>query len=107
MIQDLFLELPSFIDRVEISQFSLGDKYPMIKSCRYCNDRAEIALEFNDKVSIRIETQLLINWPKPGKLTLSYRVGTASLPVTLDVSLIEFSATVYACYNENRLRLKF
>jgi maintenance of morphology protein 1 len=66
MLQNQFLILPSFIDRVEISQFSLGDKYPTIKSCRYCNDRAEIALEFNDNISIRVETQLLLNWPKPG-----------------------------------------
>jgi maintenance of morphology protein 1 len=66
MIQGHFLVLPSFIDRVDICQFSLGDKYPTIKSCRYCNDRAEVAVEFQDNISIRIDTQLLVNWPKPG-----------------------------------------
>lgn len=68
MIQASFKNLPSFIDRIDMCHFSLGDKYPAIKSCRYCNDRAEIALEFYDNICIRLETQILINWPRPGTL---------------------------------------
>lgn len=96
MIQTSFHDLPSFIDRVDVCQFSLGEKFPVIKSCRYCGDHAEIVLEFHDHISITLETQLLINWPNPGipSIFASLKSGTAGLPVTLEVSVNHFSATV-------------
>jgi hypothetical protein len=40
---------------------------------------------FKDQITLGIDTSVLVNWPKP---------GMASLPVSLSVSITEFSGTV-------------
>lgn len=49
------------------------------------NVRVEFEFEFDDQISLGIETSLLVNWP---------RSGIASLPIALVVSIIKFSGTV-------------
>lgn len=47
--------------------------------------RAEIDFEYNDQVTLGIETQLILNWP---------RQAFAVLPVSLVLSVVRFSGTV-------------
>ncbi|KAJ3413067.1 ERMES complex subunit mmm1 [Chytridiales sp. JEL 0842] len=82
---------PGFMGPISITDFSLGEEYPLLKFARMryaeqsSNLRAEIGFEFNDQITLGIDTQVLINWPKP---------CIASLPVSLTVSVIKFSGTV-------------
>ncbi|KAI9207787.1 uncharacterized protein BJ171DRAFT_491480 [Polychytrium aggregatum] len=82
---------PSFLGHVAITEFSLGEQYPIFKDAkiRYVeyttNLRAEIGFEYNDQITIGIDTQVLINWPK---------AYTASLPVSLSLSIVKFSGTL-------------
>ncbi|KAJ3215072.1 ERMES complex subunit mmm1 [Dinochytrium kinnereticum] len=76
---------------IAITDFSLGDEYPILKSARMrfaehsSNLRAELSFAFDDQITIGIDTQVLINWPKP---------LIASLPVSLVLSVIKFSGTL-------------
>ncbi|RKO91483.1 hypothetical protein BDK51DRAFT_7267, partial [Blyttiomyces helicus] len=47
--------------------------------------RAEIAFDFSDQIMVGVETQVLVNWPKP---------YMAALPVSLTVSVVKFSGTL-------------
>ncbi|KAJ3071257.1 ERMES complex subunit mmm1 [Podochytrium sp. JEL0797] len=82
---------PGFLGPVSITDFSLGEEYPKFKTARMqyaehsSNLRAEIEFEFNDQVTIGIDTQVVINWPKP---------AIASLPVSLVLSVVKFSGTI-------------
>ncbi|KAJ3100082.1 ERMES complex subunit mmm1 [Phlyctochytrium planicorne] len=82
---------PSFLGPITITDFTLGDEYPILKSARMrfaehsSNLRAEISFIFDDQITIGIDTQVLINWPKP---------LIASLPVSLALSVIKFSGTL-------------
>ncbi|ORY50882.1 hypothetical protein BCR33DRAFT_694617 [Rhizoclosmatium globosum] len=82
---------PGFLGHVNITDFSLGEEYPNFKSARMqyaehsSNLRAEIGFEFNDQITIGIDTQVVINWPKP---------AIASLPVSLALSVVKFGGTV-------------
>ncbi|KAI8620053.1 hypothetical protein BC830DRAFT_1101032 [Chytriomyces sp. MP71] len=82
---------PSYLGPIAITEFSLGEEYPQFKSARMqyaehsSNLRAEIAFEFNDQITIGIDTTVIINWPKP---------AIASLPISLVLSLVKFSGTI-------------
>ena len=47
--------------------------------------RAEIDFEYNDQITLGMETQLILNWPKQ---------AFAALPVSLLLSVVRFSGTV-------------
>lgn len=47
--------------------------------------RAEIDFEYNDQITLGIETQIILNWPKQ---------AFAALPVYLILSVVRFSGTV-------------
>ena len=84
--------LPSVLAPIVVSHLSLGDAYPVVKSVQIkpgTSLRAEIAFEFNDNISIGIETHVLLNWP---------RSCLASLPVSLVVSLVKFEGSVRAFF---------
>ncbi|KAI9345565.1 hypothetical protein BDR26DRAFT_856276 [Obelidium mucronatum] len=82
---------PSFLGPVSITEFSLGEEYPKFNTARMqyaehtSNLRAEVDFEFNDQITIGVDTQVIINWPKP---------AIASLPVSLVLSVIKFSGTI-------------
>ncbi|KAJ3196015.1 ERMES complex subunit mmm1 [Irineochytrium annulatum] len=86
---------PGFLGPITITDFSLGEEYPILKtaSMRFAEQssnlvvspRAEIAFEVNDQITLGIDTQVLINWPKE---------LTASLPVSLNISVVKFSGTI-------------
>lgn len=45
----------------------------------------EIAFDFNDQITLGLDTELLLNWPKP---------MVAALPVSLTVSVVKFGGVV-------------
>ncbi|KAJ3218394.1 ERMES complex subunit mmm1 [Clydaea vesicula] len=82
---------PNFLSPITITEFSLGEDFPMLKSScirfveNSINLRAEIRFEFHDQITLGIETQVLVNWPK---------IMMAALPVALSVTLTKFSGTI-------------
>ncbi|KAJ3143208.1 ERMES complex subunit mmm1 [Physocladia obscura] len=83
---------PQFMGPISITDFSLGDDYLKFKTARmkYAeqssnNLRAEIAFEFNNQITLGIDTQIIINWPKP---------AIASLPISLVFSVVKFTGTL-------------
>ncbi|KAJ3011538.1 UNVERIFIED_CONTAM: ERMES complex subunit mmm1 [Siphonaria sp. JEL0065] len=82
---------PGFLGPVNITEFSLGEEYPKFKMARMqyaehtSNLRAEIDFSFDDQITIGVDTQVIINWPKP---------AIASLPVSLVLSIVKFSGTI-------------
>ncbi|KAI9340672.1 hypothetical protein DFJ73DRAFT_844769 [Zopfochytrium polystomum] len=82
---------PGFLAPITITDFSLGDEYPKFEAARMqfaelsSNLRAEVRFQFNDQITIGVDTQVLLNWPKP---------CIAALPVSLVLSVIKFSGTL-------------
>ncbi|TPX58977.1 hypothetical protein PhCBS80983_g02811 [Powellomyces hirtus] len=82
---------PGFLGPIHITDFSLGDEFPIIKGVKIrfaelsANLRTEIEFEFDDQVTLGVETQVLVNWPKP---------CIAALPVALTLSVVKFSGTL-------------
>ncbi|KAJ3026597.1 ERMES complex subunit mmm1 [Rhizophlyctis rosea] len=76
---------------IHIVEFSLGDEFPTIISSlmRFSEQtadlRAEVTFDFSDQITLGIETQVLVNWPKP---------CIAALPVSLSVSVVKFAGTL-------------
>ncbi|KAJ3181081.1 ERMES complex subunit mmm1 [Gaertneriomyces sp. JEL0708] len=82
---------PGFLGPIHITEFSLGEEFPIIKgtSIRYgepaANLQAHVEFIFDDQITLGIETQVLVNWPKP---------CIAALPIALTVSVVNFSGTL-------------
>ncbi|TPX72920.1 hypothetical protein SpCBS45565_g00023 [Spizellomyces sp. 'palustris'] len=82
---------PGFLGPIHITDFSLGEEFPIIQRVRTCfseqtaNLRTEIQFEFDDQITLGVETQVLVNWPKP---------CIAALPVALTLSVVKFSGTI-------------
>ncbi|ODQ80753.1 hypothetical protein BABINDRAFT_160969 [Babjeviella inositovora NRRL Y-12698] len=86
-------ELPDYLDKIKITDIEIGDDFPIFSNCRIRhsdhNDalgsgrlEAKIDLDLSDTLTLGIETKLLINKPK---------LMTASLPISLKVSIVRFS----------------
>jgi maintenance of morphology protein 1 len=82
-------ELPDFLDKIRITEIDIGDDYPIFSNCRIkknpqnlSNLQAMIDVDLADTLTLGIETNLLLNSPKP---------LTAILPVQLSVSIVRFS----------------
>ncbi|KAI9934081.1 ERMES complex subunit mmm1 [Aspergillus wentii] len=87
---------PSFIDKIKVTDISLGEEFPIFSNCRIINvddpnsdgGRLQALLDVDlsdDNLSIAIETSLILNYPKP---------FSAILPVALSVSVVRFSGTL-------------
>lgn len=87
---------PSFIDKIAVTDISLGEEYPIFSNCRIIavddpisdGGRLQALLDVDmsdDNLSIAIETSLVLNYPKP---------CSAILPVALSVSVVRFSGTL-------------
>lgn len=81
--------LPDFLDKIKITEIDIGDDYPIFSNCRIkknpqnlSNLQAMIDVDLADTLTLGIETNLLLNSPKP---------LTAILPVQLSVSIVRFS----------------
>ena len=87
---------PSFIDKITVTDISLGEEFPIFSNCRIIavddpnsdGGRLQALLDVDlsdDNLSIAVETSLLLNYPKP---------RSAILPVALSVSVVRFSGTL-------------
>lgn len=79
-------DLPDYLDKINILELDIGDDYPIFSNCRLKNLnnnlQAKIDVDLSDTLTLGIETNLLLNSPKP---------LTAILPVQLSVSIVRFS----------------
>ncbi|SGZ49941.1 CIC11C00000003791 [Sungouiella intermedia] len=83
------LELPDFLDKIELTEIDIGDDFPIFSNCRIKHSadgtgrlEAKIDVDLSDTLTLGIDTRLLLNQPRP---------FTAALPVQLSVSLVRFS----------------
>ncbi|KAL2217175.1 maintenance of mitochondrial morphology protein 1 [Thermoascus aurantiacus ATCC 26904] len=87
---------PSFIDKITVTDISLGEEFPIFSNCRVIavddpnsdGGRLQALMDVDlsdDNLSIAIETNLILNYPKP---------RSAVLPVALSVSVVRFSGTL-------------
>jgi maintenance of morphology protein 1 len=87
---------PSFIDKIKVTDISIGEEFPIFSNCRIINVedplsdggrlRALMDVDLSDdNLSIAVETSLILNYPKP---------HSAILPVALSVSVVRFSGTL-------------
>ncbi|KAI8075322.1 hypothetical protein BC940DRAFT_288026 [Gongronella butleri] len=82
---------PGFVGPILVTDLNLGDEFPILNNARIRPSdelgsmHAEIDFEYNDQVTLGIETQVILNWP---------RIAIAALPVSLVVSVVRFSGTL-------------
>ncbi|KAJ6024602.1 hypothetical protein N7540_005399 [Penicillium herquei] len=87
---------PSFIDKITVTDISLGEEFPIFSNCRIIavddplsdGGRLQALLDVDlsdDNLSIAVETSMILNYPKP---------RSAILPVALSVSVVRFSGTL-------------
>ena len=88
---------PSFIDKIAITEVSLGEEFPIFSNCRVIAleddgpggvGRLQALMDVDlsdDNLTLGIETSLILNYPKP---------FSAILPVALSVSVVRFSGTL-------------
>lgn len=87
---------PSFIDKITVTDISLGEEFPIFSNCRIVaaddpnsdSGRLQALLDVDlsdDNLSIAVETSLVLNYPKP---------CSAILPVALSVSVVRLSGTL-------------
>ena len=79
--------LPDFLDSLKITELDIGDDFPIFSNCRINYEKqkleAKIDIDLIDRLSLGVETKLLVNYPKPGFL---------ALPVNLTVAIVRFQA---------------
>ncbi|EGF81443.1 hypothetical protein BATDEDRAFT_87389 [Batrachochytrium dendrobatidis JAM81] len=81
---------PSFLGDISITNFSLGEEYPTLKNARVrfaepeSGMKIHVDFSFDDQLTLGIDTQMLINYPKP---------GMAALPISIVLSIVKFSGT--------------
>eukprot|EP00842_Homolaphlyctis_polyrhiza_P001424 jgi/Hompol1/2282/HPOL_005924-RA len=86
---------PSFVGPISITEFSLGEEYPILKNARVrfsepdSSLKIQVDFSFDDQITLGVDTQLIINWPQQ---------GVAALPVSLAVSIVKFSGTLMLQY---------
>ncbi|KAI8646752.1 hypothetical protein BD408DRAFT_428447 [Parasitella parasitica] len=82
---------PNFLGPIHVIELNLGEEFPIFSNARIRSSddvgsmRAEIDFEYNDQVTLGIETQLILNWPKQ---------AFAALPISLVLSVVRFSGTL-------------
>lgn len=93
MLNEVFTsdKIPKFIDTIKVTELNLGQDYPLFNNCKVfrSSDRqfsdgleARFDIDLKDKITLGIETRILLNYPK---------AMVAYLPVKASVSLVNFS----------------
>ncbi|EXX57320.1 hypothetical protein RhiirA5_298627 [Rhizophagus irregularis] len=82
---------PNFVGPIEVTRLDIGEEFPIFKNARIRpadalgKMRVEVDCDYSDHITLGIDTQILLNWPKP---------KIAVLPISLVISVIKFSATI-------------
>ncbi|ORX55402.1 hypothetical protein BCR36DRAFT_281718 [Piromyces finnis] len=84
----------SFIAPIILTDFALGDEYPQINKAKIRPGEhngmvTEFFINFDDCLVLGVDTNLMINWPRP---------CIAALPVSLSISLLHFSGKIIIEY---------
>jgi len=81
---------PDFVGPIEVTRLDIGEEFPIFDNARIRpadamgKMRVEVECNYGDQITLGIDTQILINWPKP---------KIAVLPISLVLSVVKFSAT--------------
>ena len=79
---------------INITEFIIGNEYPQFSNAIVTNDGklvVNIQFSFDDQISLALETMVLINWP---------RKEMASLPISLNFTLLKFNGTLCIEFNQ-------
>ncbi|GBB86791.1 hypothetical protein RclHR1_13200004 [Rhizophagus clarus] len=82
---------PNFVGPIEVTRLDIGEEFPIFNNARIRpadaigKMRVEVDCDYSDHITLGVDTQILLNWPKP---------KIAVLPVSLVLSVIKFSATI-------------
>ncbi|CAI2164608.1 11786_t:CDS:2 [Funneliformis geosporum] len=82
---------PDFVGPIEVTRLDIGEEFPVFNNARIRSAdsigkmRVEVDCDYCDQITLGIDTQILINWPKP---------KIAVLPISLVLSVIKFSSTI-------------
>ncbi|CUM62827.1 uncharacterized protein PRCAT00000385001 [Priceomyces carsonii] len=86
------LDLPEYLDRIQLTEIDIGDDFPIFSNCRIKHSadgsgrlEAQIDVDLSDSLTLGIETRLLLNHPRP---------LTAVLPVELSVTIVRISGCI-------------
>lgn len=86
--------VPPFVDTIKVTEINLGNDYPLLNNCKVVrssnhdfSDGLEVQfdLDLKDKITLGIETRLLLNYPK---------AMVANLPIKVSLSLVNLSGRV-------------
>ncbi|SMN18195.1 similar to Saccharomyces cerevisiae YLL006W MMM1 ER integral membrane protein [Maudiozyma saulgeensis] len=84
-MQNNSTNLPDYLDTIKVTELDIGDDFPIFSNCRIKKEKrkleAKIDIDLIDRLSLGIETKLLLNYPKPGFM---------ALPISLTVAIIRF-----------------
>lgn len=84
-IQKNATSLPDYLDTIKVTELDIGDDFPIFSNCRIKKEgkklEAKIDIDLIDRLSLGVETKLLLNYPKPGFM---------ALPISLTVAIIRF-----------------
>ncbi|RIA85922.1 hypothetical protein C1645_780818 [Glomus cerebriforme] len=82
---------PDFVGPIEVTRLDIGEEFPIFNNARIRpadsmgRMRVEVDCEYSDQITLGIDTQILLNWPKP---------KIAVLPISLILSVVKFSAKI-------------
>jgi maintenance of morphology protein 1 len=94
---------PDFVGEIKVTEINVGEEYPIFSNCRIipveesdgvAGDsrlQARLDVDLSDGITLGVETKLVLNYPKP---------NSAVLPVALAVSVVRFSGTVRASFQD-------
>ncbi|KAK0555591.1 ERMES complex subunit mmm1 [Tilletia horrida] len=80
-----------WLDPIHVIDVDFGEQFPTFSSARVrpADDtgrmRIEVDIDYNDQISLSIETKLVVNFPKP---------RFAVLPISLSLTVVRFSGTL-------------
>ncbi|KAG0664743.1 ERMES complex subunit mmm1 [Maudiozyma exigua] len=84
-IQNNSTSFPDYLDTIKVTELDIGDDFPIFSNCRIKKEKkkleAKIDIDLIDRLSLGVETKLLLNYPKPGFM---------ALPINLTVAIIRF-----------------
>lgn len=84
-MQNNATNLPDYLDTIKVTELDIGDDFPIFSNCRIKKEKrkleAKIDIDLIDRLSLGVETKLLLNYPKPGFM---------ALPISLTVAIIRF-----------------
>jgi len=83
-----------FIAPIILTEFTLGDEYPQISKAQIRQGEhngmtTEFFLKYDDNITLGVDTNIMINWPKP---------CIAALPVSISISVLHFSGKIMTEY---------